>query len=197
MSMLNLKLAFALCMAMAEPKMGLSQERKELACELAQELVQESLHKKLDPALVAAVITVESSWFPGSVSKAGACGLTQVVPRWTGRMTGGSRYSCDELKKPSDSVRAGVSALDYWHRRHRGITRLALCGYNAGNSCDTSSTELHAGVRYSGKVMQVRADISASVRGYMQLIDLPRRLIGFLLGMDEEDRTVRLSYLHR
>lgn len=191
MSMLNLKLALALCMAMAEPQHGLTPEKKDLACKLAYEIVQESARTEISPALVAAVITVESSWRPSVESSAGACGLTQVVPKWTGKMTGDRRYTCSELKQPRHSVYAGIAALGYWRKRYRRNTRLALCGYNAGNTCSEQSTRLHAGIRYSDKVLRYKSSISSSMDGYMLLLDAPRRAFAFLMGFPAEAGPVR------
>lgn len=195
--MLDIKTVFALCMALAEPQHGIASERKDLACELVPHIVRSSADADIDPALVAAVITVESSWRPGVVSSAGACGLTQVVPKWTGGMTGGRRYTCEELNQPSNSVVAGVAALGYWRKRHRRNTRLALCGYNAGNSCSSESTQLHAGIRYSDKVMGLSLSISSSMDKYVRLMDFPRRVLTFVLGRPQETEPARMSMNER
>jgi soluble lytic murein transglycosylase-like protein len=184
--MLNIKLAVALCLALAEPDRSMSQEKLELACYHATTIVQKSLETSLNPATAAALITVESSWRPHVVSSAGACGLTQVVPKWTGRMTGGRQYTCDELKNPEDSIRAGIAALGYWRKRYRRNTRLALCGYNAGNSCRESSTRQHAGIRYSEKVQGISRSISSSMCFYTRLMDLPRLILVRFLGLSSE-----------
>jgi len=88
----------------------------------------------LEPELVAAVIQVESSWYPKAESEAGACGLMQVIPKWNPKKDG-SYYTCDELKDPETNIKVGTEALRWWMDRAKGDTDLALCAYNAGYVC--------------------------------------------------------------
>jgi soluble lytic murein transglycosylase-like protein len=97
-------------------------------------IVEESVAHGLEPELVAAVIQVESSWYPKAESEAGACGLMQVIPKWNPKPDG-SLYTCDELKDPATNIKAGTAALARWMTRASGDRYLALCAYNAGNVC--------------------------------------------------------------
>lgn len=97
-------------------------------------IVEESAANGLEPELVAAIIQVESSWYPKAESKAGACGLMQVIPKWNPKPDG-SLYTCDELKDPATNIKAGTAALARWMKRASGDKYLALCAYNAGNVC--------------------------------------------------------------
>ena len=97
-------------------------------------IVEYSEKSNLEPELVAAVIQVESSWYPQAVSEAGACGLMQVIPKWNPKKDG-SLYTCDELKDPETNIRVGTEALRWWMDRAKGDTDLALCAYNAGYIC--------------------------------------------------------------
>jgi soluble lytic murein transglycosylase-like protein len=97
-------------------------------------IVEESQANGLEPELVAAVIQVESSWYPKAESEAGACGLMQVIPKWNPKPDG-SLYTCDELKDPATNIKAGTAALARWMKRASGDRYLALCAYNAGNRC--------------------------------------------------------------
>ena len=93
-----------------------------------------SASQNLEPELVAAVIQVESSWYPKAESDAGACGLMQVIPKWNPKKDG-SLYTCDELKDPETNIKAGTEALRWWMNRAKGDRELALCAYNAGYVC--------------------------------------------------------------
>tara|TARA_Y100001938_G_scaffold149831_1_gene238180 strand:- start:643 stop:1092 length:450 start_codon:yes stop_codon:yes gene_type:complete len=97
-------------------------------------VVEESIANGLEPELVAAVIQVESSWYPKAESEAGACGLMQVIPKWNPKPDG-TLYTCDELKDPATNIKAGTAALARWMQRASGDRYLALCAYNAGNTC--------------------------------------------------------------
>ena len=90
--------------------------------------------QNLEPELVAAVIQVESSWYPRAESEAGACGLMQVIPKWNPKKDG-SFYTCEELKDPATNIKVGTEALRWWMDRAKGDTDLALCAYNAGYIC--------------------------------------------------------------
>jgi len=97
-------------------------------------IVKYSQANNLEPELVAAVIQVESSWHPKAESEAGACGLMQVIPKWNPKKDG-SLYTCEELKDPETSIKAGTKALRWWMDRAKDDIPLALCAYNAGYTC--------------------------------------------------------------
>ena len=80
----------------------------------------------VDPALVRAVIQVESGWDPKAVSPAGAMGLMQLMPA-----------NCQQQRvtdpfDPEQNIRAGVAQLAWGLKQYKGDTRLALAAYNAG-----------------------------------------------------------------
>lgn len=89
----------------------------------------------LEPALVKAVIAVESAFDPGAVSGKGAIGLMQVLPD-TGERFGVSgdakRSVADKLKEPAINLRVGTRYLKELLGRFGGDATLALAAYNAG-----------------------------------------------------------------
>ena len=97
-------------------------------------IIEKSEKYNLEPELVAAIIQVESSWFPKAESEAGACGLMQVIPKWNPKPDG-TLYTCEQLKDPATNIKAGTAALRRWLNRASGDMHLALCAYNAGNTC--------------------------------------------------------------
>ena len=102
--------------------------------ELTPTIIAAATQNDLEPELIAAIIQVESSWYPKAESEAGACGLMQVIPKWHPKPDG-SLYTCEELKDPKVGISAGSRALRYWLNRAKGDVELALCAYNAGNTC--------------------------------------------------------------
>ncbi len=78
------------------------------------------------PALVRAVIAVESAFDPRAVSRAGAQGLMQLLPS-TAR-----RYGVGNPFDPEQNVRGGASYLSYLLKRYNNNIELALAAYNAG-----------------------------------------------------------------
>ncbi len=82
----------------------------------------------LDPALVEAVIRVESAFNPWAVSRKGAQGLMQLMPRTASSL--GVRDAFD----PRQNIEGGVKHLRYLMDRFPGNLPLALAAYNAGEN---------------------------------------------------------------
>jgi len=144
------------CMLFAEagpPDFYLTKSRKSLACNVSPQIIKDSKLNSLDPTLVLALITVESNWNKTVVSHANACGLTQVVPRYTGKIT--RKYKCNELKEPNHSIEAGTKILRWWINHHKGDVLRGLCAYNAGYRCSGSKPNRH-GMRYARKVLKYK-----------------------------------------
>jgi soluble lytic murein transglycosylase len=88
----------------------------------------------LDPALVAAVVYVESRFDPNAESTAGAIGLMQLLPdtaEGIALRTGGSQFVVADLRDPDINVRYGTWYLEHLYQRY-GDLRLALAAYHAG-----------------------------------------------------------------
>ena len=92
-------------------------------------LIAEAARERgLDPALLHAVITVESGYNPRARSHKGAIGLMQLMPD-TAR-----RYGVGDIWEPGDNVRGGARYLSDLLARFNGNLALALAAYNAGET---------------------------------------------------------------
>ena len=80
----------------------------------------------VDPALVHAVVAVESAYQPAAVSPKGAVGLMQVMPETA------LRYGVTDPTGVSDNLRAGTRHLRSLMERYDDRIDLALAAYNAG-----------------------------------------------------------------
>jgi soluble lytic murein transglycosylase-like protein len=80
----------------------------------------------LDPALLQAVIQVESNFNPQAVSPKGALGLMQLMP-----LTAAALHVLDPFD-PNDNIRAGAAILRRLLDRFGGNLPLALAAYHAG-----------------------------------------------------------------
>nr|WP_246237432.1 lytic transglycosylase domain-containing protein [Halovulum dunhuangense] len=81
---------------------------------------------RVSPALVLAVMSVESAGRPAAVSSAGAVGLMQLMPETA------KRFGVTDRTDPAQSIRGGVRYLDFLLNEFGGDALLALAGYNAG-----------------------------------------------------------------
>lgn len=90
-------------------------------------LVEELSRKhQLDPALVHAVIGVESNANPRAVSPKGATGAMQLMPATA------AMYGVTRLDDPAQNIEAGILHLKYLLELHKNNLALALAAYNAG-----------------------------------------------------------------
>jgi soluble lytic murein transglycosylase len=101
---------------------------------LVDTIIREARHNNLDPALVVAVIEVESGGYHLAVSHVGAMGLMQLLPS-TGQeiaeRLGIEWRGDDTLFDPIINVRLGTAYLSQLARRY-GSVDTALAAYNWG-----------------------------------------------------------------
>ena len=150
----------SLCL-LANQSLNLTDYQHKNICKYEDTIRSEAARNSLDPALLAAVIYVESGFYKNVVSSAGACGFTQVVPKWTGgRETKGIKYTCKQLKNPTTSIRVGAQILSYNIRVYaKGNVDKALCFYNAGVRCITRKG-YYKRLGYVKKVKRIRRLLS-------------------------------------
>ena len=96
--------------------------------------------QRLDPALVKAVIAVESSFQPNAMSVKGAVGLMQIIPE-TGERYGivgdATRSIEQKLRDPAINLRVGTRYLHDLLVLFADDLELALAAYNAGENAVT------------------------------------------------------------
>ena len=98
---------------------------------------------ELPPALVLAVIEVESHFDRFAISRVGAQGLMQVMPFWK-----------DEIGRPGDNLTDNATNLDYGCRilqfylqREDGVLPKALAAYNGSSGSTTYSDKVETAWR--------------------------------------------------
>lgn len=93
-----------------------------------QVLILEAAYRyKVEPAIIKAIIMAESGFNPKAVSKVGARGLMQLMPR-TARSLG-----VEDSFKPAHNIEAGVRYFKHLLDQFDGEVKLALAAYNAGS----------------------------------------------------------------
>ena len=91
-------------------------------------IIKAANRHEVDPALVKAVIMVESRYDPHAISKQGAKGLMQLMPR-TARSLG-----VEDSFNPEHNVNGGVKYLKQLLDEFDDNLKFALAAYNAGSS---------------------------------------------------------------
>ncbi|MFY0662338.1 MAG: lytic transglycosylase domain-containing protein [Shimia sp.] len=100
------------------------------------DILRSTIGTQVSPALVLAVIAVESGGKADAVSGAGAEGLMQLMPDTA------ARFGVEDSFAGADNIAGGAKFLDFLMNKFEGDPILVLAGYNAG---ENSITE-HAGV---------------------------------------------------
>ena len=95
-----------------------------------------TLDTDVSPALVLAVIGIESAGRPDAVSSAGAVGLMQLIPATA------ERFGVRDATDPVQNIKGGVAYLDWLLDRFDNDPVLVLAAYNAGEG----AVEANSGV---------------------------------------------------
>lgn len=94
--------------------------------ELEEAVARYAREYRLPPALLLAVMKVESDFNPTVISRAGAVGLMQLIPETA------IRHGVRNLYDTRENIAGGAKHLRYLLDRFHGNVRLALAAYNAG-----------------------------------------------------------------
>ncbi len=112
---------------------GHIQRKYRVSEDKARHIVQEAVHNakqhRLEPELILALIAVESTFRERAVSRVGARGLMQVMPRPHAdkvQEIGGSH----QLFDPAKNIHVGARILVKYLNNHSGNLRRALLNYN-------------------------------------------------------------------
>ena len=102
------------------------QRLQEIAVAHGGEILKATIGTEVSPALVLAVIGIESGGRVDAVSTAGAVGLMQLIPATA------DRFGVTNVWDPVQNLKGGMAYLRWLLDHFEGDLELALAGYNAG-----------------------------------------------------------------
>lgn len=129
--------AYMLCLFLLGSE-TMSDEKREDRSQNCVELYVIAEEAELDPLLIISIAHTESRFDKKAVSRAGAIGMMQVLPK----------YFCPKKGK-CDYTAAGIKAWKAWSRKKnkKRTTREALCRYNSGRPCkDAPRARVYANI---------------------------------------------------
>ncbi len=112
------------------------QQLRDIAAAHGIDILKATVGTDVSPALVLALIAVESSGRADAISGAGAQGLMQLIPDTA------TRFGVTDATDPAQNIAGGVAYLAWLFEHFDRDPILALAGYNAGENAVTQ----HGGV---------------------------------------------------
>lgn len=102
------------------------QHMQDIADEFGKDILRATLDTNVSPALVLAVMGIESAGRADAVSSAGAVGLMQLIPATA------ERFGVTDSTDPVQNIKGGVAYLDWLLKEFDYDPVMALAAYNAG-----------------------------------------------------------------
>ena len=112
------------------------QNMQDLADRFGTEILKATVGTEVSPALVLAVIGIESAGKVDAVSSAGAQGLMQLIPATA------ARFGVTDSTDPAQNIKGGVAYLDWLLKEFDRDPLMVLAAYNAGEG----AVQANAGV---------------------------------------------------
>ncbi len=110
------------------------QHMQDIAQTYGTEILKATIGTQVSPALVLAVIGIESAGKPDAVSSAGAQGLMQLIPATA------SRFGVTDSSDPVQNIKGGVAYLDWLMTNFNRDPLMVIAAYNAGEGAVTANS---------------------------------------------------------
>nr|WP_282153573.1 lytic transglycosylase domain-containing protein [Ruegeria atlantica] len=131
------------------------------------DILRSTVGTNVSPALVLAVISVESAGRTDAVSSAGAQGLMQLMPATA------KRFGVQDSTQPSQNIAGGVKYLNWLMEEFGNDPILVLAGYNAGEG----AVRKHEGVPPYAETRDYVPKVLAAFQVARALCSTPPQLI--------------------
>lgn len=109
------------------------QALQDIAAKHGTDILKATIGTEVSPALVIAVIGIESAGRSDAVSSAGAVGLMQLIPATA------ERFGVSDSTDPAQNIRGGVAYLNWLMKEFDRDPLMVLAAYNAGENAVKSN----------------------------------------------------------
>lgn len=129
-------------------------------------VMKHSSDNEIEPEALMALSWHETRWRDNQVSAVGACGIVQVIPKYTI-----PRVTCRDLQNSDTGFQYGAIALRNWlNHANNNLTR-AFCHYNSGNNCYSRGLTYARHVKRSYRRMKrISSNIRQNLTAYVSRI---------------------------
>lgn len=110
------------------------QHMQEIASSYGTEILKATIGTDVSPALVLAVIGIESAGKADAVSSAGAQGLMQLIPATA------TRFGVTDANDPVQNIKGGVAYLNWLMKTFNRDPLMVIAAYNAGEGAVTANS---------------------------------------------------------
>lgn len=109
------------------------QQMQDIAANQGRAILQATIGTDVSPALVLAMIGIESAGHADAVSSAGAVGLMQLIPATA------DRFGVSDSTDPHENIKGGVAYLDWLMKEFDRDPVMVIAAYNAGENAVKSN----------------------------------------------------------
>ena len=104
--------SFLICMTV----FSMNMRNADVICDNSHIIAEVSEKYNIDPTMIIAIGRIESAWTPTAKSPANACGIMQVLPKYSKKFGNkGRNLTCKELKNPETGIRVGTKIFNFWY----------------------------------------------------------------------------------
>lgn len=110
------------------------QHMQDIATSYGTEILKATIGTDVSPALVLAVIGIESAGKADALSSAGAQGLMQLIPATA------ARFGVKDSTDPAQNIKGGVAYLNWLMKTFNRDPLMVIAAYNAGEGAVTANS---------------------------------------------------------
>jgi soluble lytic murein transglycosylase len=157
------------------------------------QIIAYSKNNNLNPALISAIVFVESRFDPRAESRKGALGLMQIMPttgKWVAEQLQWDQFSDRDLLNPQKNLEVGVWYFAYLKQYFKENESLALASYNAGHR---NVSQWISNQVWDGDVVKLEKIPFPETKNYVFRINFIKKVYAYLYPDLQTDETNQVA----